>query len=80
VPIYEYRCESCGDVTEALVRSGRERAEVRCEKCGKGRLQRAYRSPMAPVPSAQGEEATPWGGRSNPCAARRAICEECEAA
>jgi len=80
MPIYEYRCTGCGGVTEALVRSARERAEVRCEQCGESRLQRVYISPIAPVPTAQGEEAAPCGGRGNPCAARRAICEECEAA
>lgn len=32
MPIYEYRCQSCNVVSEALVRSGKE--PVDCPECG----------------------------------------------
>jgi putative FmdB family regulatory protein len=59
MPIYEYRCESCGQTTEALIRSRRETEDVRCEHCGGSKLERVYLSPIAPVrTSSKHEEAS----------------------
>ena len=44
MPIYEFRCESCGARFEALVAAGDEPA---CPTCGEGAVRRVY-SPQAP--------------------------------
>lgn len=38
MPIYEYRCQTCNEVTEAFVRSGKE--PTACPKCGAETLTR----------------------------------------
>lgn len=38
MPIFEYRCEKCGEDFERLVPNSA--AEVRCEKCGSGEVKR----------------------------------------
>jgi putative FmdB family regulatory protein len=41
MPIYEYRCEDCGERFEKLVLPGRQTAgEVRCPACGGVQVQR----------------------------------------
>ena len=39
MPIYEYLCEECGEVTEALVRMG-DASGVACAKCGSAKTRR----------------------------------------
>jgi len=41
MPIYEYRCRECGEVTEALVPMG-GKADVACSKCGSRKLERKF--------------------------------------
>jgi len=41
VPIYEYRCRECGEVTEALVRMGSE-PDLACQRCGSRELERKF--------------------------------------
>ena len=38
MPIYEYRCESCGTRFEKLIRRPAETAELGCPSCGETRL------------------------------------------
>lgn len=38
MPIYEYRCQACNEVSEVFVRGGKEPST--CEKCGEGKLSR----------------------------------------
>jgi putative FmdB family regulatory protein len=40
VPVFEYRCESCGGTSEAIVLPG-EQAPERCSECG-GELRRRW--------------------------------------
>jgi putative FmdB family regulatory protein len=42
MPIYEYRCESCGDKFEKLVRRSEDALEAGCPACGEKRLQQEY--------------------------------------
>jgi putative FmdB family regulatory protein len=39
MPIYEYRCQDCGETTEALV-SVNAKADVACSKCGSRKLEK----------------------------------------
>lgn len=38
MPIYEYKCEDCGNRFEKLVRRAAESADVECPSCGQKRL------------------------------------------
>jgi len=40
MPIYEYRCESCGRITSALILKMEEEQAVRCEHCQGSLLKR----------------------------------------
>jgi putative FmdB family regulatory protein len=42
MPLYEYRCESCGRRFEVLQRLGATAAGVECPACGGARLERAF--------------------------------------
>jgi putative FmdB family regulatory protein len=41
MPIYEYRCEECGEGFELFVRSPSQAANPTCPKCGSQRVERA---------------------------------------
>jgi len=41
MPIYEYQCESCGKVSEILVRSAADEAPV-CTACGSRKLTKMF--------------------------------------
>lgn len=45
MPIYEYRCDDCGEVCEILVRG--EETPV-CEKCGGNKLTRIFSTTAPP--------------------------------
>lgn len=38
MPIYEYRCEDCGQRFERLIRNAEDRSALACPSCGGGRL------------------------------------------
>ncbi len=40
MPIYEYRCEKCGAVTEFLQKRIDVSEKVTCEQCGSGRVRK----------------------------------------
>ena len=42
MPIYEYRCESCGDKFEKLVRRAEDALEAGCPACGEKHLEQQY--------------------------------------
>jgi putative FmdB family regulatory protein len=42
MPIYEYRCESCGDKFEKLVRRATDVMETGCPSCGDKHLEQQY--------------------------------------
>jgi len=46
MPLYEYECQSCGQVVEALVRSMDE--QVDCEACGKPKMEKLVSVPSSP--------------------------------
>ena len=40
MPIYEYKCEICGQVFEELVFSSEDEEKTRCPKCGDKKINR----------------------------------------
>ncbi len=70
MPIFEYRCRSCGHKFEKLVR-GNEK--VACPECGKGRLEKLF----SVFGTKSGDKFTPSGGSScSTCTA--SSCESCK--
>jgi putative FmdB family regulatory protein len=41
MPVYEYRCEACGEGFELFVRSPSHQAEPICPKCGSRRVKKS---------------------------------------
>jgi putative FmdB family regulatory protein len=75
MPIYEYRCKACGQVTEALIRSAREAEGVRCGHCGDGELERVHLSAIAPVPTDASREDLPCCGAEPGCSDPKRCCQ-----
>lgn len=42
MPIYEYRCNACGKVSEFLEGVGQDKAEIKCRFCGNKDLARIF--------------------------------------
>ena len=42
MPIYEYRCEACGEAFEVFVRSPSRLAKPICPKCGSQEVKKAF--------------------------------------
>jgi putative FmdB family regulatory protein len=40
MPVYEYRCDKCGDETERLEKFSDPPVELNCAKCTKGKFER----------------------------------------
>jgi putative FmdB family regulatory protein len=41
MPVYEYRCEQCGEGFEVFVRSPSQQADSTCPNCGSERVKKA---------------------------------------
>jgi putative FmdB family regulatory protein len=69
MPIYEYRCEECGHLSEALRAMAAADEPLACEACGSARTGRVHSVFSAAVAS-RGECAAgpmPMGGCGNCC-------------
>ncbi len=40
MPIYEFRCRSCGNIQEFLFLSSSDEVEIRCKECGSEEMER----------------------------------------
>jgi putative FmdB family regulatory protein len=67
MPIYEYKCQSCGQVFEFLAHSFNNSEAPRCPNCGSHSLDR-----LLPIPSLLKEKANPPG---TTCCGRTERCE-----
>ena len=74
MPIYEYKCESCGYVFEYMAKNTQDRAGE-CAECGSANVKKLF-SAFAPSSSDSGNEGTACvpgsscsaGGDDSPCA------------
>ena len=48
MPIFEYRCKKCGNVTEFLEKAGSRKPHP-CDKCGSGDTEKAFSTFSAQV-------------------------------
>ncbi|MFQ5722431.1 MAG: zinc ribbon domain-containing protein, partial [Candidatus Aminicenantales bacterium] len=47
MPIYEYKCQDCGQVMEVFVRSIHEKVKVLCSHCHSSNLKKIFSTPAA---------------------------------
>jgi len=45
MPIYEYRCQGCGQVSELLVKTMSQGQNLSCPLCGSGNLEKLFSVP-----------------------------------
>jgi putative FmdB family regulatory protein len=69
MPIFEYKCDDCGEKFEKLVRGG---DQVQCPQCGESHLTTQF-SRLARTDSSQ---TLRWAGARAECAGRRIFAEE----
>ncbi|MFW6060382.1 MAG: FmdB family zinc ribbon protein [Phycisphaeraceae bacterium] len=68
MPIYEYACEQCDAVTEALRKMSEADEPIVCEKCGSDRTKRAHSVFAAGSGDGGGDMSLPVGGPGGcPC-------------
>lgn len=75
MPVYEYECQKCGHVTEALRKMSDADAAIACEKCGNAQTHRSHSvfaagasdSPAASLPMGGGGGCCPCGDPGGPC-------------
>ena len=41
MPVYEYRCDECGEQFEMFLRSAMQKAAPTCPKCGSSKVEKA---------------------------------------
>lgn len=71
MPVYEYECEECGKVTEALRRMAEADEPIACEKCGSTKTRRAHS--VTAVGASKGDTPLPVGGCC-PCGKPQSAC------
>jgi putative FmdB family regulatory protein len=76
MPIYEYRCRQCGQITEAFIRRSEEASAQSCSHCGSGRLERVYLSTIAPVRTRSSGAGVPCCGELEGCSNPKRCCQQ----
>jgi putative FmdB family regulatory protein len=64
VPLYEYRCSTCGSLFEVLRRVGQDSEGLACPQCGRTDVEKEYStfaSAASGGPSAAGGACSPSG-------------------
>jgi putative FmdB family regulatory protein len=75
MPVYEYRCQKCGQVIELLIRSKQEEKELRCTQCGASELQRLLSAATVGIQNSRATRRAECE-RSAPCCGRETRCEQ----
>lgn len=50
MPIYEYKCKDCGEISELLVGIGRNSDELSCRSCGGNQLEKLMSAAAVSIP------------------------------
>ncbi|MGB7582384.1 MAG: zinc ribbon domain-containing protein [Sedimentisphaerales bacterium] len=64
VPIYEYKCDDCGKITELLENAG-NKGERKCAHCSSGKLKKQFSVFSAQVKEGQSKKC--FGCSDNSC-------------
>ncbi|MGB7060802.1 MAG: zinc ribbon domain-containing protein [Candidatus Zixiibacteriota bacterium] len=67
MPIYEYRCNSCGKAVEILQKSHTQKEPLVCPDCGSTEMQRLISSPDSIVVGGSSRPGTTCCGREERC-------------
>ncbi len=67
MPIYEYRCEECGAVTEFLQRRISDPEKVTCEQCGSSKVTKLLSASNVSVSAAHAAPGKTCCGRDSRC-------------
>lgn len=73
MPIYEYRCEQCGNLSEYLVGIGNDEP-IRCKHCGSAHMSRILSAASFTLPSSPRALGRTCCGREERC--ERPPCSE----
>ncbi len=55
MPLFEYRCEECGEILVVLQLFGEQPEELVCEKCGSKELKKLFSTFSSLGPGSRGE-------------------------
>lgn len=67
MPIYEYKCEKCGAVTERLQKSMQDEEKSTCSQCGSSKTSRILSMPFVSVKSSSSSQGATCCGRDTRC-------------
>jgi putative FmdB family regulatory protein len=67
MPIYEYKCRDCGEVSEVLVGMGSAHETATCKNCGSGRMERILSASFISVKGGVSREGKTCCGRDERC-------------
>jgi len=67
MPIYEYKCMDCGEVSEVLVAMGSSSETATCKNCGSGRMERILSASFISVKGGMSRGGKTCCGRDERC-------------
>ncbi len=67
MPIYDYRCRECGEVTEIFQKGSEPEEPIVCSNCGSKRLERLLSVPAAIVMADSSTKGRTCCGREERC-------------
>jgi len=67
MPIYEYKCEICGKVTEIFFKSQNDNEPLVCVHCGSKKLKKQFSVPGAVIKGSTRPKGTTCCGRDERC-------------
>jgi putative FmdB family regulatory protein len=67
MPIYEYRCEACGKITDILLLKNSDRESIVCKHCGSRKLKKLVSKPAAVIIGNSHPKGTTCCGRTDRC-------------
>jgi len=74
MPIYEYKCQACGSVTEILQGVGGNREAPKCGHCGSTDVKKMLSSFAAVMAGGDGASEGSCCGLTNPCDDPKRCC------
>lgn len=67
MPIYEYKCEDCGKVTEILQKGFKQENKIICSHCGSSKMKKLISSFSSVISGKSSPKGTTCCGREERC-------------
>jgi len=67
MPIFDYKCEDCGKISEIFQRGVKQEDPLVCPYCGSSRMQKLISSPASIIMGNSSPEGTTCCGREERC-------------